>query len=74
MLAVASHGLFLPPASEVLNTEALARIVVTDSVPPFRLESRFVAAKVDVVSIVPLVAAAIERLHEGGSLVELLEE
>lgn len=71
VLAVASHGLFVSPASEVLASDALDRICVTDSVPPFRLGPGLAAAKVEIVSLAPLLAEVIARLHRGDSLQEL---
>jgi ribose-phosphate pyrophosphokinase len=73
VLAVATHGLFVPPASRTLSAGAIERIVVTDSVPPFRLDGSGVREKTEVVSIAPLLAAAIERLHADRSIAELLD-
>jgi ribose-phosphate pyrophosphokinase len=41
-------------------------------VPPFRLAPRLLGERVEVVSAAPLFAAALRRLHEGGSISELL--
>jgi len=70
--AAATHGLFVGNAPETLGDPALRQIVVTNSVPPFRLGRGPAAEKLVIVDIAPLVAEAIRRLHEGGSLVELL--
>ncbi len=70
--AVATHGLFLGPANELLTEPAVERIVVTDSVPPFRLQAKLAEQKLVVLESAPLVAEAIRRIHGGGSLVELL--
>lgn len=59
VLAVASHGLFLGAAPGLLADPALERIVVTDSVPPFRLQGGAAAARVEVLSVAPLFAQAI---------------
>lgn len=62
VLAFAAHGLFVAPASQVLADPSIARIAVTDSVPPFRLPvTGPVAAKLQTVSAVPLVASAIRE-------------
>lgn len=74
VIAAAAHGLFVSPANRILSGDELDRIVVTDSVPALRLDSDLLKRKVDVVSIAPLLAAAVERLHGDGSLVELLEQ
>jgi ribose-phosphate pyrophosphokinase len=58
---------------EALADSALEGIVVTDTVPPFRLGGGPVKAKLTVLSSAPLFAEAISRLHVCGSLTELLE-
>lgn len=64
----ATHGLFVPPAAEVLAAAPLASIVVTDTVPAFRLEGAAVTGKLVVIESAPLVAEAIRRLQTGESL------
>jgi ribose-phosphate pyrophosphokinase len=60
VIACAAHGLFIEPAAEVLADAAISRVVVTDSVPPFRLlVAGAVSRKLRVVSSVPLFARAI---------------
>lgn len=71
ILAAATHGLFLDGAAEMLADPAITRVVVTNTVPPFRLPSGLVREKVEVVDATPLLANAIRRIHEGGSLVDL---
>jgi ribose-phosphate pyrophosphokinase len=73
VLALATHGLFLEGAREAVSDPALARVLVTNTIPPFRLDPDLVRRKVELVDAAPLVAEAIRRIHEGGSLVELLE-
>lgn len=73
VFALASHGLFVGKAGELLASPALDRVIVTDTVPPFRLEGTPAAATLTVLSVAGLFAEAIRRLHSGGSLVELLE-
>lgn len=70
----AAHGLFLGAAGTVLADDALDRVAVTDTVPPFRLDPALAARKLDVVDAAGLFAEAIRRIHEGGSLVELQAE
>ncbi len=72
VVAAAAHGLFSGPASEELAEPALGRILVSSSVPPFRLEGE-AAAKLEVVRAEPMFADAIDRLHGGRSLSSLLE-
>ena len=71
--AAATHGLFIGDAGRLLSGVELDRIIVTDSVPPFRLSRQLIASKLAIVSAAPLFAEAIRRIHGGGSLVELLE-
>jgi ribose-phosphate pyrophosphokinase len=70
--AAATHGLFVKDANEKLGGSALDGILVTDSVPPFRLEPAVRDAKLTVVQIAPLLADAINRLHDGGDLESLI--
>jgi len=48
-------------------------IVITDTIPPFRLEPELARNRLTVLPAAPLFAEAIRRIHTGGSLVELLE-
>jgi len=58
--AFAAHGLFTPAAAALLADPALTRVVVTDSVPPWRLPAADPTTdRLQVVSAVPLFAAAI---------------
>ena len=75
VLAAATHAAFTADAADVLASPAIERIVVGNSIPPqLRLPSALIAARIDVVDASPLFAEAIRRLHEGGSLVELLQD
>lgn len=71
--AAATHGLFTGDAWQLLSGAELDRIIVTDSVPPFRLNRQLISKKLAIVSAAPLFAEAIRRIHAGGSLLELLE-
>lgn len=71
--AAASHGLFAGNANAILRAAVIDRIAVTDTVPPLRLDSALVEEKLTVLDSTQLFAAAIERIHTGGSIVELLE-
>jgi ribose-phosphate pyrophosphokinase len=68
VMAVASHGLFVGSAEENLREAPVERYIVTDSVPPPEL-----GLPLEVVSLAPLLANAIDRLHNDRSLDELLE-
>jgi ribose-phosphate pyrophosphokinase len=71
--AFAAHGLFTGAADSVIAKGNLAKVFVTDTVPPFRLDPGIVSKHVEVLSAAPLFAEAIWRCHEGGSITRLLE-
>ena len=64
VVACAAHGLFIEQAAAVLADDAIDRLVVTDSVPAFRLPAQApVRGKLQVVSCAPLFAEAIRHAH-----------
>jgi ribose-phosphate pyrophosphokinase len=70
--AVATHGLFVGEAATILfGDPALEQVVVTNSVPPFRLGR--LPDQLVVLDVAPLFAEAIRRSHTGGSIAELLD-
>lgn len=71
--AAATHGIFVGQAGRLLSDDRLEKVVVTDSIPPFRLDPALAQAKLVILSVAPLFAEAIQRIHSGGSLVELLQ-
>lgn len=73
MYAAATHGVFAANASQVLAEAPLERVVVTNTIPPFRLTSDVVRNKLIVLDTTWLFAEAIRRIHSDGSIVELLE-
>ena len=70
--ALAAHGLFTEGAAEALSAPSLAGWIATDTVPPFRLDERLRQERLQVISAAPLFAEAIRRLHENGSISDLL--
>ena len=72
VIALVTHGLFVPGAAEVLADPAIDRLVVTDAVPPFRLGAGPAREKVEILPAAPLLAEAIRRLHENRTLEDLL--
>ena len=73
VFAAASHGVFAAASKEKLAEPAIERVVITDTVPPFRLGQTFIDQRLSVLSAAPVVGQAIERMHTGGSLVELAD-
>ncbi len=71
--AAASHGIFVGNANRLLSGAELDRVIVTDTIPAFRLDPELARHKLTILPAAPLFAEAIRRIHTGGSLVELLE-
>ena len=65
VIACAAHGLFIDPAAQALADAAIAQVLVTDSVPPFRLPADGpVRGKLRIASAVPLFAQAIRECRD----------
>jgi ribose-phosphate pyrophosphokinase len=71
VMALVTHGLFMPGAAEVLADPAMDRIIITDSVPPFRLGQGAARDKLVILEAAPLIAEAIGRLRDGRPLTDL---
>jgi len=71
VVACVTHGVFATEANAVLADAPIDEIVVTDTLPPWRLTEPRVLARLHTISTVPLVAEAIRRLHADDSLVAL---
>jgi ribose-phosphate pyrophosphokinase len=63
--ACATHAVLSDPASERIANSNLKEVVVTDSIP-IPLEKR--GSKIKVISLAPLIAEAIIRIHRGQSV------
>jgi ribose-phosphate pyrophosphokinase len=72
VIALVTHGLFTPGAEAALADPAIDRVVVTDSVPTYRLGSSAARLKLDILPLAPLLAEVVRRLHAGDSLGDLL--
>jgi ribose-phosphate pyrophosphokinase len=72
VIALVTHGLFMPGAAEMIADPAIDRLVVTDTVPPFRLGAKVERNKIDTIPAAPLLAEAIRRLHHGQALTDLM--
>jgi ribose-phosphate pyrophosphokinase len=70
--AAATHGVFAEASNHILATPDLEQIVITNTIMPFRLTVDVVNKKLRIVDTSSLLAEAIGRIHQGGSLVELL--
>jgi ribose-phosphate pyrophosphokinase len=69
--AVVTHGLFTGDAERVLAVAGFERLVITNTVPPFRLRPQTVDAHLAVLDVAPLLAEAIRRLHRDEPLEDL---
>ena len=72
VICCAAHGLFTGAAEQVLASSALERIVITDSVPSFRVSEAFAESRCETVSAAPLFAGCIRALEGDGSITALL--
>jgi ribose-phosphate pyrophosphokinase len=68
--ACATHAVFSDGASAALHGSSLAELVVTDTVP---LPPQWLGSKIKVVSVAPLLAESIKRIHENRSVSELFD-
>jgi ribose-phosphate pyrophosphokinase len=66
--AAVTHGLFTGDAERVVTGADFDLLVVTNTVPPFRLQPQTVQARLTVLDAAPLLAEAIRRLHCDESL------
>ena len=72
VLALVTHGLFMQGAAQVIADPAIDQLVVTDAVPPFRLDQPDKNKKLVFLPAAPLLAETIRRLHEERSLTDLM--
>jgi ribose-phosphate pyrophosphokinase len=72
VMALVTHGLFMAGAAEVLADPAIERLIITDTVPPFRLPSGLPHDKLEILPAAPLLAEAIGRLHDDRALTDLV--
>lgn len=72
VLALVTHGLFMPGAEAAVMDAAIDRVVVTNSVPAFRIGDKAARAKLDILPVAPLLADAIRHLRAGEAFTDLL--
>lgn len=70
VLACASHGVLSGPAIDRLRDSGLKELILTDSIP-LQPEKRL--PFITTLSVAPLFAGAIQRIHEGRSVSELFD-
>lgn len=69
---VATHGLFTPKSDTLFSSPSVTSVVITDTVGSARVDASASQGKLLVLRTDRLLADAIDRVHSGGSLVELL--
>ena len=67
---MATHGILSGSAKDYLKTSAFSKFVVTDSLP----QSHVIGDKIEVLSVAPLLANAIEAVFTCGSLSALFDD
>jgi ribose-phosphate pyrophosphokinase len=67
--ACITHGLLSGRALESINASAIKELIITDSIPP-RAEVT-ASPRVRVLTVAPLLAEAVKRIHLGDSLSSL---
>lgn len=67
----ATHGVLSGPAIERIDNSELEKFIITDTIP---LPEKKKIGKIEVVSVAPLFAEAIKRIHENESVSKLFEE
>ena len=70
VVVAATHAVFSDPASEILQSEAIDSVVVTDTLP-IPDEKRF--AKLEILPIAPLLARAIREVFDDGSVTSMFD-
>ena len=70
VVVAATHAVFSDPASEILQSEFISEVVVTDTLP-LPPEKRF--DKLTILPIAPLLASAIHEVFEEGSVTKMFD-
>lgn len=70
VVVAATHAVFSDPATELLQSSSIDKVVVTDTLP-LPPEKQF--EKLEILSIAPLLARAISQVFEDGSVTSLFD-
>ncbi len=68
--AACTHGVFSPPAIEILKEKVIKEVIITDTIP-LPKEKRL--KKIKVLSVAPLLGEAIKRIYKGESVSSLFD-
>jgi ribose-phosphate pyrophosphokinase len=71
IVAAVTHGLWMAGSAEVVADPAIDKVIVTDTVPAFRLPAG-ARDKLVILPAAPLLAEAIARLHDNRALTDLV--
>ncbi|MGI9228035.1 MAG: ribose-phosphate diphosphokinase, partial [Gammaproteobacteria bacterium] len=71
--AAATHGVFVGGSDQLLTSDSIEKIVITNTIPSSRLKLESDKSKLVSLDISPLLSEAIKRINSGNSIVELLE-
>jgi ribose-phosphate pyrophosphokinase len=71
VIAAVTHGVFAPGAMAAVDASPIQRLFVTDTI---ETQPEPLGAKIEVVSIAPLFAEAIRRIHERESISSLFDD
>ncbi|MCB0414353.1 MAG: ribose-phosphate pyrophosphokinase [Bdellovibrionales bacterium] len=69
VIAVCSHALLSGPAISRINESAIEKVIVTDTIPLQEKQSN--CSKLEVISVAPVVAESIKRIHAHASVTSL---
>ncbi|MDH2351918.1 ribose-phosphate diphosphokinase [Bradyrhizobium sp. SSUT112] len=62
VILAATHGLFLPGAQKLVASSLVDRIIISDTIPPFRLDAGLVTEKVTILSASQSIADGIRSI------------
>ncbi len=74
VVACATHAALSDPAAERICGSTLREVVVTDTIHMEPAKGERVGCKVEILSVAPLLADVLQRIHEGRSVGELFRE
>lgn len=72
VLCFATHALFSQEAVRRMNRSQLDEVIISDTISHESKDLQTAALKITVVTIAPLIAKAIRRIHDGESLSSLI--
>lgn len=67
IFVAATHGIFAGSAADLLECQSLERMLITDTIPSFRLQAAPGRTKLVELSVAALFADAISRIHADGT-------